>query len=442
MMATEIKTFREWNGEYQLVGYLVLDQQKNKFRYDEAYISSAESVPISESLPFPTFPSPNIFPGSKTYLEDYEQATCFFEGLLPEEGMRKEYEHKFHSSADTLIARLNNESVGALVFGEDPEEMWKSRSYEALSEESLKSFSKNPKGIAVQFGSKSRLSLSGAQSKIGLHRTKDTNGLIKWLLPKGSAPSTFIVKAGSIIEEGLPNSILNEAFCMKLAEKCGFEVAKTELLDFKETDPILAVKRFDREIGESDFPIRLHQEDFCQAKGFPPEWKYEPTDGNYINLGANLIDAISVEPFEDRLLFFQEVIFDFLIGNCDNHLKNYSFLWSSDWSTRRLSPVYDVTCTTIYSFDREMGISLCPSRKIDDITTRDIECSAKQAGIPSKLAWGLFDDLVDSFKGEWNSALNDLAEQCRCKKTIDDLEITSNLIWEDSQKRLNLRRVF
>ena len=88
-MTTEIKAFREWNSEYELVGYLVFDLGETRFRYDEGYVASNESAPISESLPFPIFPNEDLFPGKQFRLAEYSQQTNFFKGLLPEEEIKK-----------------------------------------------------------------------------------------------------------------------------------------------------------------------------------------------------------------------------------------------------------------------------------------------------------------------------------------------------------------
>lgn len=439
-MTTGIKAFREWKNEYQLVGHLVLGQDGTKFRYDEKYICQADSAPISESLPFPPFSGKDVFPSDSLYPRALEQSTFFFKGLLPEEGMKKSFEHKFHSSAideDALITRLNNESVGALVFGNSAADLRKSRFYEPLPEDYFIRFAKNPREVALESASQSRLSLAGAQSKVGLYCKVDDSRKKRWFLPKGSAPSTVIVKAGSFIDSLLPNSIFNEAFCMKVAEKCHFETAETKLLEVPEASPLLLIKRFDRLEG-SDFPTRLHQEDFCQALGYSPAIKYEPNSGNYINQAAYIINRVSDNPFGDRAAFFQEILFDFLIGNCDNHLKNFSFIWSSDWRSRTLSPLYDVNCTTIYPFDREMGISLCASRKIDDVTMEDIKDSAQQAGIPFRIARSLFDELVETIKEASNTALEELLAQCTKQETAADLEKTAEIIMEDMKQRISI----
>lgn len=74
------------------------------------------------------------------------------------------------------------------------------------------------------------------------------------------------------------------------------------------------------------------------------------------------------------------------------------------------------------------------------MTPRDIDESAKQAGVSKKIAWTLFDDLTDSLEEVWDSALSEVIDQCSSEKVINDLEATSKIIWADVQKRLKLKR--
>jgi serine/threonine-protein kinase HipA len=111
-------------------------------------------------------------------------------------------------------------------------------------------------------------------------------------------------------------------------------------------------------------------------------------------------------------MFFNRVLFDYLIGNCDNHLKNHSFLWSSDWSGLELSPLYDITCTTFYpELDREMGVSLCESRRIDDVKKADIVRAARAIGISEDLGWSQYLELSAQLPGAIKRAENDLVTQ-------------------------------
>lgn len=129
------------------------------------------------------------------------------------------------------------------------------------------------------------------------------------------------------------------------------------LLLIEGCEPLLVIERFDRRVppsGEAvtldgcEVPRRLHQEDFCQASGLRGTQKYEPTRGNYLNRCGNVIARSSSNPFGDRADFLQRIYLDYFLGNCDNHLKNHSRLWSEDFAERSLAPVYDLTCTTVY----------------------------------------------------------------------------------------------
>lgn len=251
---------------------------------------------------------------------------------------------------------MNSDSVGALLISSDDGcPIVVGQEGRDVSDNLLASFSLRPQKTAFELGMAARLSLAGAQSKLGLRNTTDSweSG---WQAPVGFSASTHILKT----DDGtFSNQTTNEALCLSAAAACGLDVAESEVINPGEK-PILVVRRFDREVlGDSRRVRRLHQEDFCQARGFWSTMKYEPTDGCYANLGATLITRASDNPFGDRVAFFESLIFDFLIGDCDNHLKNKSFLWDKDWKGRSFAPLYDVACTTVYSsLDRNMGIAL------------------------------------------------------------------------------------
>jgi serine/threonine-protein kinase HipA len=416
MMDGRLNIFREYNGEYQQVGLLAPIGQKPDrlaqaghglaFSYTSEYLSSADAKAISLAFPL----QEGAFPVDRTF--------AFFDGLLPEGEMRGLFAAAFHQGTDAyseILSRLNNESVGALLFGETEAELTASRAYTVEQVQDLQLFATLPRRVALELGMASRLSLAGAQAKIGLYH-EDDNPLTGWFLPQGSAPSTHIIKAS---DGTFPLQTINEAFCLAVARHCALEVAESFLIPIDGSDPLLAVKRFDRVIPDSaslldghKMPRRLHQEDMCQAAGLRSYLKYEPTDGHYLALAAGIINRSVVNPFGDRATFFNHIIFDFLIGNCDNHLKNHSILWRRDWTGCRLSPIYDVTCTTIYpGLAREMGVSLCESRRIDDVTATDIRNAAKQAGLPEMFGWQQYVQLCGIFPDALSTAKDELVQQ-------------------------------
>ncbi|MDR2721663.1 MAG: HipA domain-containing protein, partial [Coriobacteriaceae bacterium] len=405
-MHNTLQVFREYAGDYQAVGTLQTTDENTVFTYTSEYLSSPKANPLSLTLPL------------QSAAFSVKQTQAFFEGLLPEGVMRESLVRLLRAGTAAypeILGRLNNESSGALIFSMNDNILATNRSYAEFSSEDLDAFSQQPQRVALDSGMASRLSLAGAQIKLGLYH-KGNNPLNGWFIPLGSAPSTHILKAA---DGSFPHQTINEALCLIAARNCGFNVARCFLIPTNSPDPLLAVERFDRiitddapEINGCKIPKRLHQEDFCQAAGLAQYLKYEPTEGNYPALASRLINHSVKNPFGDKMMFFDRLLFDFLIGNCDNHLKNHSFLWDFHWSGCELSPLYDITCTTIYpKLAREMGVSLCASRRIDDIRTKDILSSAQNMGIAEKLARERFATLRERFSSALEKGCQELLEQ-------------------------------
>jgi serine/threonine-protein kinase HipA len=181
-----------------------------------------------------------------------------------------------------------------------------------------------------------RLSLAGAQDKIAV-------GLIdnKIAIMKGNTPTTHILKP---MIEGIKDSVQNELFCMRLAKAMNIKVPNASIIYVDET-PCYLVERFDRQVvgGKT---IRVHQEDFCQAMGIPPELKYEREGGPGVERSIELLRQNSARPAADIIQFTDILIFNYLIGNADAHGKNYSLIYNS--KKPQLAPAYDLLCTEIY----------------------------------------------------------------------------------------------
>lgn len=399
-MGSLLEVHREINGSFQKVGSLLGDSSGIRFSYDDAYIQRPGAASISTTFPIDR----KEFSAVETRM--------FFDGLLPEGPLRQQFNDAFHSPEEnylTLLARLNFETAGALVFCEEGADLGQSRSYLPLDYADLCTFAARPLPAAFDMDTASRLSLAGAQLKIGLMHSGD-DPVKGWNQPLDAAPSTHILKASNGVFEG---QTVNEALCMRMASLLEFDAAECRLIPVEGAEPLLAVERFDRVWTPGErFPERLHQEDLAQVLELAGYLKYEPTDGHYASLIAGAIDRISANPFGDRVFLFRRLLFDWLVGNCDNHLKNHSFVWSPDWSQRELAPLYDVTCTTFYpSLDREMGVSLCESRRVDDVTPSDLESLAKTVGLPHKLASSEAAELKDRFPSALDSAERKIADE-------------------------------
>lgn len=119
-------------------------------------------------------------------------------------------------------------------------------------------------------------------------------------------------------------------------------------------------------------PIRQRQEDIAQALGVASGSKYAELEPSTASVIAAFLMDYSASPALDIAVFARLALFNYAIGNCDNHLKNYSLLYSPDWSAVRLAPAYDLVSTAHYaSFSTEMGMRMRigATRTLADVTS-------------------------------------------------------------------------
>lgn len=122
----------------------------------------------------------------------------------------------------------------------------------------------------------------------------------------------------------------------------------------------------------------------------------------------NLLQKYSSNPIEDSLKLWRRAVYNCIIGNTDNHIKNSSLIYSKDLSSIRLAPFYDVVCTKLYeSSTDEMSVSVNGKQDINLVTRNDFEQEAKSCGLGSKIAMKIYDELHDGIK----KALLDSAEE-------------------------------
>lgn len=398
------------------------------FEYDESYLQRSDATPIYPPLPL----------GDGRFDPSTTRAAFF--SLGPEGRVGHEIRTTLRAGRDSVLpvlARLNHETVGALCFCA-PEEVptYGDPAFRAVDDDFLKAFANEPERLAYHTMLESRLSLNGAVSKIGLVRRGDS-----WLMPMGLEPTTHILKAGS---SSFPNQMLNEAICMRCARACGFDdAAETSLVVADNNKVLLVSKRFDRAetrerpAGLPDV-MRLHQADFCQLMGISVDGlKYtssdELVDGYNTSLAAT-ISRESSERYGDRSYVFDAQVFNYLVGNCDNHLKNYSMTWQPDWGGKSVSPIYDVTCTTLYTdLSRDMGLGIGRHRRIDQIDVDDFRLLSRQLGVGEAQARQSLGELSESF----GSALLLAARELEGEYGVATLGLAKRML-DDSAERLKV----
>lgn len=400
-----MKVWGEISGERHLVGTLeTIPGREEQFSYAESYLESEVAQPLSVLLPLREGPFPA------------RQTRVFFRNLLPEGGalaaVAKTLEVKSSSYLKVLNA-LGSECIGALVLESADEREDDSYGYEPLSREELgRAFEAGAEGVA-KLQEEAKLSLAGAQSKMGLYVDRSSGSLPQYFLPQGTAASTHIVKAANRRFGQLSE---NEYYCLRLAEAAGLSVPEC-YLDTIGVQPVFVIERFDRMVlSEDDRRAgggvrrvqRLHQEDFCQVLGLLPERKYERGGVRYAKKVRDTLYERSSDPVRDIEAFVRLLVVNAVLGNCDGHLKNLTVLRGADWSSFALAPAYDIASTVVYEgLDRHMAMRIGSTNKIDEVGRDDFLALAKELDVSPRMVRRLIEEVCEGVGGAASDALRD-----------------------------------
>jgi serine/threonine-protein kinase HipA len=340
-----------------------------RFGYDKAWLASALAAPLSHSLPL------------RSERFRWKECRPFFAGLLPEEESRTLIAKAFGVSDKNdfaLLERIGAECAGAVSLLRPGELLLAAppRYRKMTLEELADKFAELPRRPLLTGEEGIRLSLAGAQGKLVV-AIQEGN----FCLPLDGSPSSHILKPQSPHFDGLAE---NEFFCMRLAAEVGLDVAAAEIGSAGGVR-FLQVERFDRKRLADGQLERIHQEDFCQALGIPPELKYQQEGGPNLKKCFELVRDASATPGPDVLKLFDAVVFNFLIGNGDAHGKNFSFLYEG--GSLRLAPLYDLVCTQAYpNLSPEMAMKLGDERKPARVFPRNWRKFFKEAGFGQSAA--------------------------------------------------------
>jgi len=173
------------------------------------------------------------------------------------------------------------------------------------------------------------VTVPGVQPKLSLGWIKGNleNGHNGRLTIMDALEGLYILKPQNFQYEQMPE---NEHLSMKLAEFFKIEVVPSNLIRMASGELCYITKRIDRKNDKS----KIHMIDFLQIMEL--EDKYL---GTMENLGKT-IGELSVNTLMDKFRFFELALFNFIIGNNDMHLKNFSMWFTAiGWV---LSPAYDL----------------------------------------------------------------------------------------------------
>lgn len=396
----------EKEGSLYKVGTLEgTDHNDTVFIYDGAYLNDTSATALSVSLPL------------EEVSFDPIRTRTFFEGILPEGFIRHSLADRMHIDESDYVSMLHNlgrECIGAVRITTDDERI--DEKYIPVTKQEIEQLAAEGATKSIEIVTKIHLSLAGASGKVGLYYDENSD---KWYLPTGTAPSTHIVKQSHVRLKGI---VANERLSMLTAAKCGIDTAESFIINTgsaSEEEVLYATKRYDRIITEGPTrigallrPDRLHQEDFAQALGIPSSRKYEKEDDHYLAQMFRVLREYSTDPIEDQLKLWDRVIFNYLIGNTDAHIKNFSLLYSPDMRSIRLAPAYDILSTVVYeSSTREMSMKIGKALDIDDVKAESFEQAASEVGLGKSMAMKRYNMIRDNFERALHEAALELADE-------------------------------
>lgn len=290
----------------------------------------------------------------------------WFSGLLPEGALHEmvlgEMGPGDHDQFDVLT-RLGADLPGAVLVTPEtefpasagPAEMVDTRGFQAPL----------PSGLV-------KFSLAGVQLKFtaNLHDERLT-------VPGRGESGRCIIKVASERYAGLPEA---EHAGMLLARSLGVNTADCRLVSrdvvegipeemLAHGDQILVVERFDR----SSDGNRIHIEDTAQILGAAGERKYTMGTSETV---INAVRRFSTDNRSDILEAVRRIVADVLLGNGDNHLKNWSFRFPAPGQIR-LSPAYDIVPTVLFMPGDTMALQFIGTRSFETVNLHRFERVAR-----------------------------------------------------------------
>ena len=247
-------------------------------------------------------------------------------------------------------------------------------------------------------------SLTGVQPKLSLNLHKH----------EGSNRLTIVGLWGDFIfkpqTDAYPELPENEDLTMHMAEAARIKVVPHSLIHLADGSLGYITRRIDRtKKGE-----KIDMEDMCQLTLHPTEYKYKSSCEQI----AKAIAAYSSTPRLDLVNFMQVLLFSFVTGNNDMHLKNFSLYRPK--ALYQLSPAYDLLNVAIANPKDKEEMALPINGKKAQIKLADFLKASDTMGIEQRVTLGLINGLRDAMPA-WIDLINNSFLSDEMKQNYLDL---------------------
>lgn len=234
--------------------------------------------------------------------------------------------------------------------------------------------------------------VTGVQAKLSLDISRGKTGEAQRFTIVGLW-GKYILKPQTDRFANLPE---NEDLTMHMAEAAGIKTVPHSLIRFADGELCYITRRIDRTRQGG----KIAMEDMCQLSERLTEDKYK---GSYERI-AKLIRQHSAAPLLDVVNFWEVVVFSWLTGNADMHLKNFSLYRPAD--NYILTPAYDLLSTALAMPEDDEELALTLNGKKKRIRRDDFEKAMRENGMKDNAIAKLFDRFSKSVP-KWHGLINE-----------------------------------
>lgn len=187
-----------------------------------------------------------------------------------------------------------------------------------------------------------------------------------------------------------------EDLTMHLAELAKIRTVPHCLVRFADGELCYITRRVDRTSKGEKLPM----EDMCQLAERLTEHKYK---GSYEQI-AKVIQKHSSAPKLDLVNYWELVVFSWITGNADMHLKNFS-LYSRQSGIYTLSPAYDMLSTALVMPEDTEELALTLNGRKRKIKKSDFEVAMQASGLDRKVMDNVFNKFLKA-QDKWFEFIN------------------------------------
>lgn len=223
---------------------------------------------------------------------------------------------------------------------------------------------------------RSQITLTGVQAKLSLDISSSRGEPQRFTIE--GLWGRYILKPQTEQFKHLPEV---EDLTMHLAQLAKINVVPHSLIRFADGELSYITKRIDRDSKGGKLPM----EDMCQLLERLTEYKYK---GSYEQIAKHILLYSSV-PKLDVINFWEQVVFSWLTGNADMHLKNFS-LYSTRKGYYSLTPGYDMVSTALVMPEDTEELALTLNGKKRKIKRFDFQVAMTSSGLEEKIINNLF----------------------------------------------------